>query len=96
MPRPPRLHVEGGFYHVILRGNHREPIFFCAADRDGFASLVGEVIERFRVHHALERRIATMSTLARHFGRSASTLRETLERYRNSRPELFKAPLKLP
>jgi len=48
------------------------------------------------VHHALERRIATMSTLARHFGRSASTLRETLERYRNSRPELFKAPLKLP
>jgi hypothetical protein len=24
MPRPPRIHVEGGFYHVILRGNHRE------------------------------------------------------------------------
>ena len=49
MPRPPRLHVEGGFYHVILRGNHREPIFFGAADRDRFAELVGEVIERFRM-----------------------------------------------
>jgi REP element-mobilizing transposase RayT len=35
--------------HVILRGNHREPIFYCAADRDGFAALVGEVIERFRM-----------------------------------------------
>jgi REP-associated tyrosine transposase len=49
MPRPPRLHVEGGFYHVTLRGNHREPIFFCAADRDRFAELVAEVIERFRM-----------------------------------------------
>jgi hypothetical protein len=48
------------------------------------------------VHHALERRIATMSALARHFGRSASTLCETLERYRRSRPELFRSPLDRP
>ena len=33
MPRPPRLHVPGGFYHVVLRGNHREALFGTAADR---------------------------------------------------------------
>ena len=33
MPRPPRLHVDGGFYHVILRGNHREAIFFNSEGR---------------------------------------------------------------
>ena len=27
MPRLPRLHVPGGCYHVVLRGNHREDIF---------------------------------------------------------------------
>jgi putative transposase len=49
MPRKPRLHVDGAFYHVILRGNHREAIFFCPADRDVFASLVAEMLERFRM-----------------------------------------------
>jgi REP element-mobilizing transposase RayT len=49
MPRKPRLHVDGAFYHVILRGNHREQIFFRPADRDLFSSLVGEMIERFRM-----------------------------------------------
>jgi len=46
------LHVGGGFYRVILRGNHRETIFHRPSDRDRFAELVGEVIERFsmRVH----------------------------------------------
>ena len=48
-PRPSRIHVEGRFYHVILRGNHREDIFFRPQDRDRFASLVAEVIERFRM-----------------------------------------------
>ena len=49
MPRPPRLHVDGGFYHVILRGNHREEIFHHPSDRDRFAELVAEVVERFRM-----------------------------------------------
>lgn len=49
MSRSPRLHVDGGFYHVILRGNHREAIFFHPADRDLFASLIAEIIERFRM-----------------------------------------------
>jgi len=52
MPRLPRLHVPGGFYHVMMRGNHREGLFSTAADRDALNSIVAEVIERFgaRVH----------------------------------------------
>jgi putative transposase len=33
MVRPLRVHVPGGFYHVTLRGNHRESIFRVDADR---------------------------------------------------------------
>lgn len=52
MPRPLRLHVPGAFYHVTLRGNHRQNIFFTPADRQVFNQLVAEVIERFtaRLH----------------------------------------------
>jgi REP element-mobilizing transposase RayT len=47
MPRPPRLHVPGGVYHVILRGNHRQPIFTVPADRVMLDALVAETLERF-------------------------------------------------
>jgi REP element-mobilizing transposase RayT len=33
MARAPRIHVHGAFYHLILRGNHRQDIFRVAADR---------------------------------------------------------------
>jgi len=33
MARKPRLHVPGGLYHVILRGNARQDVFFRAEDR---------------------------------------------------------------
>ena len=33
MARKPRLHVSGGLYHVILRGNARQAVFFTAGDR---------------------------------------------------------------
>ncbi|MEJ0088091.1 MAG: transposase [Pseudomonadota bacterium] len=33
MPRAPRIHVPGGFYHITLRGNHREAIFVVESDR---------------------------------------------------------------
>lgn len=49
MSRKPRLHVDGAFYHVILRGNHRDRIFFKPADRDRFDELVAENTERFRM-----------------------------------------------
>jgi len=52
MPRLPRLHVPGAHYHVILRGNHREALFGCSADRDALNDIVADVIGRFdaRLH----------------------------------------------
>jgi len=37
MLRPRRLHVEGGYYHVTPRRNHREAIFLTPADREPLA-----------------------------------------------------------
>lgn len=52
MPRLPRLHVAGGYYHVILRGNHREDIFSSTEDRLTLNAIVGESVEKYgaRVH----------------------------------------------
>lgn len=52
MPRPLRLHAAGAFYHVTLRGNHRQNIFFSPSDRELFNEITAEVIERFtaRLH----------------------------------------------
>ena len=52
MARKPRLHVPGGLYHVILRGNARQDIFFIAQDRHHFYELLAEGVTRFgyRVH----------------------------------------------
>ena len=52
MARKPRLHVPGGLYHVILRGNARQDIFFAPQDRHRFYELLAEGVARFgyRVH----------------------------------------------
>jgi REP element-mobilizing transposase RayT len=52
MARKPRLHVSGGLYHVILRGNARQDVFFTPADRHFFYELLAEGVTRFgyRVH----------------------------------------------
>lgn len=52
MPRKPRLHVPAAFYHVTLRGNHRQDIFFSPGDRKIIDEIVAEVIQRFgaRLH----------------------------------------------
>lgn len=52
MPRPPRLHVAGACYHVILRGNHREALFGSSADRRILNDIVADVLTRFdcRIH----------------------------------------------
>lgn len=47
MARKPRLHVSGGLYHVILRGNARQNIFFSAEDRARFYELIEEGVSRF-------------------------------------------------
>jgi len=52
MARQLRLHVPDGFYHVTLRGNHRQPIFFSERDRDLLDAVVAEVTTKLsaRVH----------------------------------------------
>lgn len=52
MARKPRLHVSGGVYHVMLRGNGGQDIFFDDEDRYRFYLLLQEGVERFghRIH----------------------------------------------
>jgi REP-associated tyrosine transposase len=52
MARKPRLHVPGGLYHVILRGNAQQDIFFDDHDRHVFYALMSEGCRRFgyRIH----------------------------------------------
>ena len=52
MPRKPRLHQPGGLYHVILRGNNRQAIFFDSDDRRRWESLieVGLGVYMHRIH----------------------------------------------
>ena len=47
MARKPRLHVPGGFYDVMLRGNGGQDIFFAKADRKRFLELLAEGVGRF-------------------------------------------------
>ena len=48
MPRKPRIHLPGGIYHVILRGNNRQPIFFFDLDRRRWMRLLATGIDRYR------------------------------------------------
>lgn len=52
MTRRLRLHVPGGFYHVTLRGNHRQPVFFRDGDHELLDRLVADSLERYaaRLH----------------------------------------------
>ena len=52
MARKPRIHLTGGLYHVILRGNGGQPVFLADEDRCRFSLLMQEGTCRFgyRVH----------------------------------------------
>ncbi len=52
MARKPGVHLPGGYYHVMIRGNGGQDIFFSDKDRTRFLLLVQEGIERYghRVH----------------------------------------------
>ncbi|HET6421230.1 MAG TPA: transposase, partial [Geobacteraceae bacterium] len=52
MARKQRLHIPGGFYHAILRGNAGDPVFFDDEDRYRFYILLQEGVERYghRIH----------------------------------------------
>lgn len=45
MARSLRLHVPGGFYHVTLRGNHRNAVFFSDRDRNLLDRIVEQALE---------------------------------------------------
>jgi len=48
MARKPRIHVLGGVYHAILRGNGGQEIFRSEDDRLYFHDLVEKGVDRFR------------------------------------------------
>lgn len=48
MPRAPRIHVADGIYHVMLRGNNRQAVFFNDSDRRYWTQLLAEGIDRYR------------------------------------------------
>jgi REP element-mobilizing transposase RayT len=52
MPRNLRIEYEGAMYHVLNRGDRREPIFRDAADRKWFLETLGETCAKtdWRVH----------------------------------------------
>jgi putative transposase len=52
MARKPRIHIPGGFYHVILRGNDGQDILFSDQDREHLETLVHDGKDRFkhRIH----------------------------------------------
>jgi REP element-mobilizing transposase RayT len=52
MVRQTRIHLPGALYHVMLRGNSGQSIFFNDEDRQHFENLVGEGVRRFehRIH----------------------------------------------
>lgn len=52
MARKQRYHIPGAFYHVMLRGNDGQTIFFSDADRCRMCLLIQEGVEKYghRVH----------------------------------------------
>lgn len=52
MARKPRYHIPGAFYHLMLRGNDGQDIFFNSKDRCRLCLLIQEGVERYghRIH----------------------------------------------
>jgi putative transposase len=46
MPRPPRIIVPGGIYHVLNRGNGRQALFRKPADFAAFVAILAEALQR--------------------------------------------------
>ncbi len=47
MPRQRRIHVSGGLYHAVLRGNHRQAIFNHVDDYVRFEEIVARALDRY-------------------------------------------------
>ena len=50
MARPLRLAFAGGVYHVTARGNERKAIVRDDTDRARFVNVLGDMVDRYRVH----------------------------------------------
>jgi hypothetical protein len=52
MPRAPRIEYEDAAYHVMARGNRRQPIVYSDADREVFAETLAEACDlaKFRAY----------------------------------------------
>lgn len=52
MARPKRYHFPGSFFHVMVRGNHGQDIFFSDIDRYNMSFLLQEGVEKYghRIH----------------------------------------------
>jgi len=48
MARKPRIHYPGALYHVILRGNNGQDIFFQPSDRQLWQSILVRALERYQ------------------------------------------------
>jgi putative transposase len=47
MPRPPRVQLPGGIYHLVARGNRRGPIYLDGDDFALFLGLGGTTVRRY-------------------------------------------------
>ena len=58
MPRKARVEFAGAAYHLLDRGDHREPIFHDERDREMFLTTLGQVCERtgWRMHAWVRKR----------------------------------------
>ena len=48
VPRPPRIQVTDGIYHVTSRGNRRQPIYTDDRSKERFLTLLEDVVMRMR------------------------------------------------
>lgn len=74
MARPLRLEFAGALYHVMARGNAREPIFLDDADRAAFVNNLGRVAGRF------DWRLWAWCLMGNHYHLLVETLQPTLSR----------------
>jgi putative transposase len=80
--RKPRIHQRGSFYHVILRGNNGQDVFFSDKDRCRLCLIIQQGIERFghrihgfcfmnnHIHLIIQTEIISLSIIMHHLGSS--------------------------
>ena len=50
MPRPPRIEIPGGIFHVYARGSRQQEIYRSRSDRVTYLHFLALTIERYRWH----------------------------------------------